>query len=138
MKIIAGPQKFQLRNSHPFAQAILALARAHQRGETATDEIPERNDIKQLWRELNDSHRRLLKEVASRPGGISQKDLQTMLDVDWQGLRGVHNGLARIGERLDCEKPIRVVGYNADNRRYIMDPDVAATVQRLAKKAKAP
>ena len=26
---------------------------------------------------------------------------------------------------------MRVLGYNSDNRRYLMDPDVAATVQNL-------
>ena len=45
--------------------------------------------------------------------------------------RGVHNGLARICERLGLEKPVRAVGYNATNRRYLMDPDVAATVKNM-------
>jgi hypothetical protein len=125
-----GSKKYRLNNVHPFAQAIVALARAYP---GSSDSVPERNDIKQLWRDLNDNHRRFLAEIASQPGGISQSELESILAVDWQRLRGVHNGLARICEGLGLEKPIRVVGYNASNRRYLMDPDVAATVQKLAR-----
>jgi hypothetical protein len=51
--------------------------------------------------------------------------------VDWTGLRGLRNGLARICECLGFEKPVRVVGYNSENRRYLMDPDVATTIRNL-------
>jgi hypothetical protein len=133
MKIVVGSEKFSLRNDHPYAKAIVALARAYPGAPKSAYSVPERNDVKQLWHELSDSHKRLLREIANRPNGISQPDLENLLAVDWQGLRGVHNGLARICERFACEKPVRVVGYNSMNRRYLMDPDVAATVQKLSK-----
>jgi hypothetical protein len=129
MKVIMGTKKYKLKNSHPLAQAIIVLAQAYP---ASTGSVPERNDVKQLWRDLNANHRELLTEIAKRPTGISQSDLQTALGTDWQGIRGVHNGLARICEGLGFEKPVRVVGYNSTNRRYLMDPDVAATVQKLS------
>lgn len=128
MKVIVGTKKYKLKNSHPFAQAIIVLAQAYP---ASAGSVPERNDVKQLWRELNANHRRLLVEVSKRPTGISQADLQTALGMNWQGLRGVHNGLARICDGLGFEKPLRALGYNSENRRYLMDPDVVATVQKL-------
>ncbi len=133
MKIVVGSVKYRLKNGHPYAKAIVALARAYPGASESADSVPERNDIKQLWRDLGESHQQLLGKIASRPGGVSQPDLESLLGVDWQGLRGVHNGLARICERLGLEKPVRVVGYNSTNRRYLMDPDVAATVQKLSR-----
>ncbi len=130
MKVIVGRQKYILDTSHPFAQAIVALAQMYP---GTTGSLPERNDIKQLWRELGEGHRTFLTEVARRPIGISQSDLQSLLGLDWQGLRGVHNGLARICEGLGLEKPVRSTGYNSQNRQYLMDPDVAATVLKLRK-----
>lgn len=130
MKIISGKDRYQIPNDAPFAKAILALARAHESESVAPP--PRRNDVIQLWRELGINHRRLLSEVAKRPGGIPQNDLETSLDTDWQGLRGVHNGLARICDRLGFEKPLRAIGYNAENRSYVMDPDVAVTIKSLA------
>ena len=132
MKIVVGSEKYKLRNSHPYAKAIVALARAYPAAIT-TDSIPTRNDIKELWRGLGEGHQQLLREIARRPGGISQSDLESLLGVDWKGLRGVHNGLARICEGFGLDKPVRAVGYNSNNRRYLMDPDVAATVQKLSK-----
>ena len=133
MKIVVGSEKYHLKNDHPYAKAIIALARSYPGASETADAVPQRNDIKQLWRELNDSHQRLLREIAYRPNGVSQPDLEALLGIDWQGLRGVHNGLARICARQGCEKPVRVVGYNLKNRRYVMDPDIAATVQNLCK-----
>ncbi len=138
MKVIVGASKYSLKNTHPYAQAILALARAYT-ADGATPNgvktVPERNDIKQLWRELSSAHQQFLTHVASHPDGVPQADLERHLGVDWQGLRGTHNGLARICERLGTEKPVRAVGYNATNRRYVMDPDAAATVRGLSQPA---
>ena len=132
MKIIAGNEKFQLKNSHPFAAAILTFARAYASQPGALP-VPERTDVKQLWRELRPPHKRLLREIARRPGGIAQADLANALQVNWTGLRGVHNGLARICEGLGIRKPVRAIGYNSTNRRYLMDPDAAATILKLSK-----
>jgi hypothetical protein len=131
MKIIVGSEKYRLKNDHPFTKAIVALARAYPSTFDPTNSVPQRNDVKHLWQELGGGHRHLLREIAKRPAGVAQSDLMKLLGVDWQGLRGVHNGLARICERLGLEKPVRVVGYNARNRRYLMDPDAAATVKSL-------
>ena len=133
VKIVVGSERYRLKNNHPYAKAIVALARAYPGSASTTDSLPTRNDIKQLWRELGAGHQQLLREIARRPGGIAQSDLESHLRVDWQGLRGVHNGLARICEGLGLEKPVRAVGYNSNNRRYFMDPDVAATVHKLSK-----
>lgn len=133
MIITINSEKYRLKNDHPFAKAIVALARAYPGAIDSRGRVPERNDVKQLWNELNDGHQQLLREIAKHPSGIAQSELENLLGVDWQGLRGVHNGLARICERLGLEKPVRVVGYNAKNRRYLMDPDAATTVQRLGK-----
>jgi hypothetical protein len=132
MKIIAGGEKFQLNNSHPFAKAILTIARAYASQPGAVP-LPERNDVKQLWRELRPAHKKFLREIAKQPGGVAQADLAQVLGVSWTGLRGVHNGLARICEGVGIDKPVRVVGYNAGNRRYLMDPDAAKTVGNLSK-----
>ena len=85
--------------------------------------------MKQLWREMKAKHKALPWEVATRGGGASQTVLEGVLGVDWQSLRGVHNGLARICERLEIEKPVRATGYNSTNRTYHMDSDVAHTVR---------
>jgi hypothetical protein len=132
MKIVIGAERYRLKNDHPYAKAIVALARAYPGASDATA-VPQRNDVKQLWRELGDGHQQLLRQIAKHPSGVAQSDLEKLLGVDWQGLRGVHNGLARICERLGLEKPVRVLGYNAKNRRYVIDPDVATTVQRLGR-----
>lgn len=132
MKIIVGKERFQLENSHPFAVAILTIARAYASQPGALP-VPERTDVKQLWRDLKPPHKRLLREIARRPGGIPQADLAQALQVDWTGLRGVHNGLARICEGIGIEKPVRAIGYNSTNRRYLMDPDAAATILKLSK-----
>jgi hypothetical protein len=133
MRIIYAPGvQFTVSNDHPIAKAIVELARFYKAEIAPAVNMPERNDIKNLWWELSDSHREFLGEVAKGPAiGISQSELEQNLNLDWQGLRGVHNGLARICERVGCEKPVRVVGYNAQNRRYHMDPDVRATIQGL-------
>lgn len=144
MKVILGGSRYSLRNDHPFAQAILALAQQYQRdpavrnASTSNASTPQRNDIKRLWGALRTPHRRLLKEVARHPNGLSQGELEVLLGTDWSGLRGVHNGLARIAENAGDEKPIRVVGYRSDNRRYLMDPDVALTINTLAAKSRVP
>ncbi|RYZ16392.1 MAG: hypothetical protein EOO70_04555 [Myxococcaceae bacterium] len=131
--------KYIVPSDHPFALAIETLAkdytlnkRARSKGGAA--EPPERNDVKQLWREIGAKHKALLEAVATRPGGASQADLKTALTIEWQELRGVHNGLARICERLGVEKPVRTTGYNATNRTYLMDPDAALTVRNLVKR----
>ena len=129
MKIISGKDRYKIPNDAPFAKAILVLARAFE--SEGVPAPPRRNDVIQLWRELGANHRRLLHEVAKRPGGIPQSDLESALDTDWQGLRGVHNGLARICDGLGFEKPLRTIGYNAENRSYVMDPDVAGTIKSL-------
>lgn len=131
MKIYFRKEVYRFDNGHPFVPAILELARNSLSRAKGRAVVPERNDIKRLWLELGKGHRELLYQIARHPLGTSQDELQKALAVDWQGLRGVHNGLARICERLGCEKPIRVVGYNSDNRRYLMDPDVATTVTTL-------
>ena len=128
MKIISGKKRFKLKNSEPLAEAILMLVESYA---GSSGSVPERNDVKQLWRDLNAKHRQFLVEIAKHPMGVSQTDLESILGLDWRGLRGVHNGLARISEGSGMDKPVRVVGYNSTNRRYLMDPDVAATVGRL-------
>ena len=134
MKIIVGTDQYKIPNNAPFAKAIIALARAYKsESEAATAPPPEKTWVKQLWPELGENHQRLLKEVAKWPlaRGIPQSELEAVLGTDWQGLRGIHNGLARICDRLGCEKPLRTIGYNASNRSYVMDPDVAGTIKNL-------
>ena len=132
-------KKYIIPRGHPFALAIEALAKDYtlnkgSRAKGGGVEPPERNDVKQLWREISSKHKALLEAVATRPGGASQADLEKALGLQWKDLRGVHNGLARICERLGVEKPVRTTGYNATNRTYLMDPDVAHTVRNLVKR----
>ena len=134
MRVLVRGTKYTIPNSHAYAQAIESLARTYALGGDGRGRLPERNDVKQLWSELRQEHRTMLVEIAIRPGGIGQKDLQGALRVDYKGLRGIHNGLARICERLEVEKPVHTMGYNSENRRYDMPQDVAATIRRLAKR----
>ena len=54
MKITVGSERYCLKNNHPYVKAIVALARAYPGDARSTDPIPERNDVKHLWRELGD------------------------------------------------------------------------------------
>ncbi len=131
MKIIFRNEIYRVSNDHPYVPAILGLARTAPFGTDGVAAPPERNDLKRLWSELSASHKRFLHVLSQRPTGISQRELEKVLDVDWQGLRGIHNGIARICQRLDCEKPVSVSGYNSSNRVYQMLQDAAATVRTL-------
>ena len=137
MKIVYQNQVFKIRNDHRYVPAILALTRTAPFDDDGSSPIPERNDIKQLWRELKLSHRRFLYTIARHPTGIAQSDLEKSLGLTWEGLRGVHNGLARIADRLGLDKPVSVVGYNSENRTYHMTPDIAATVKTLNAKLRS-
>jgi len=132
MRIKVGQDIYTLPNSSHSAHVIIAIAKAHKHESGSITSPPERNDIKHLWRELGTNHQAFLREISKRPNGISQHELEKAIALDWEGLRGIHNGLARICKRLDYEKPVRVIGYNASNRRYVMDSDVAVTVKKLA------
>jgi hypothetical protein len=132
MKVISEGKSYRVPDDHSCAQAILTLAKAYERGDFLTKEPPARNDVKQLWRTLKTDHRQLLIRIALYPG-IAQKELETKLGTDWQGLRGIHNGLARICETQGIEKPIRTAGYNKHNRSYNMDADVRSTILKLRK-----
>ena len=134
MLIKIDQRRYRVPNDHPYAEAIEALARDHAFGVGNGRKLPQRNDVRHLWSSLRSDHRRLLTEVAKRPGGVAQDELQKLLNVDWTKLRGIHNGLARICERLEIEKPVRTMGYNADNRRYDMPADVATTVLNLSRR----
>ncbi|HYH98163.1 hypothetical protein [Hyalangium sp.] len=139
MKVLINGKRYSIPSTHAFALAIESLAKDYtlnkaSRAKGGGDEPPERNDVKQLWRDISSKHKALLRAVAKRPGGASQADLETDLGLQWQELRGVHNGLARICERLGVEKPVRTTGYNATNRTYLMDPDIAHTVRNLVKR----
>ena len=130
MKITYKKEVISLPNGHALTKAILVLARACEKGERVNDAVPTRNDIRLIWREINDSHKAVLAEIA-RFGSRRQSQLVAALRIDSQGLRGVLNGLTRICNRIDAENPIRVIGYNASNRQYFIDADVAATIQTL-------
>jgi hypothetical protein len=134
MLVKIGQHKYKIPNEHPYAEAIEALARAHALGVGNGSKLPERSDIKQLWPILRRDHRRLLTEIARRPGGVAQGELEKLLGVGWEKLRGIHNGLARICERVEVDKPVRTIGYNAENRRYDMPADVAATILKISKR----
>jgi hypothetical protein len=56
------------------------------------------------------------------------------LNLTWQQLRGVHNGLARICDTAGAEKPIRTAGYNAENRQYHLTPSDANTIRVLGQR----
>jgi hypothetical protein len=137
MIIRDGGRKTKIPNGSPYADAIRLLMGGFQAaslqgaGPTAP---PARNDIKQLWRELDDRHRNVLKTIAAYTQGILQEDLETKLGIGWEDLRGRNIGLSRICSRLDVEYPIRSTGYNRDNRRFYLDPDVAKTVLDLSKR----
>src|SRR5688572_22146333 len=134
MKITHGGEKHFVPDDSSFARAILEVVNAYQ-GTLPRKEGPFRNDIKRLWRVLNDQHRRFLLAIAKDPG-ISQAEIQEKLQLDMAGLRGVHNGLARICKSNGFEKPVRTSGYNASNKTYSMDDDVRATIFEMAKRWK--
>jgi hypothetical protein len=131
MLIISGSEKLRLHDAHAFARAIVVLAQAY-RGESSSS-ASEGKCITTLWPDLGEGHRRLLAEIARRPGGIAQSELECILGITWQQLRGVHNGLSRICERLGLDKPIRTLGYNSKNRRYLTSPEIGSAVRQLTK-----
>jgi hypothetical protein len=135
MKIEHQGKLYRVDDDHPYAAAILALARSLKHHPVSHTSTPQRNDVKQLWRHLRSSHRRFLRAV-SKDSPVTQADLQKKLDLDWKQLRGVHNGLARICDGLGIEKPVRTSGYNAENRTYEMSTDVATTIRKIPRKRK--
>lgn len=137
MKIQHGKRKYEIPNNHPLIDAILVLVNsAADSVETSRDPVPQRNDIKTLWRSLRRGHKRFLGLVAQYPRGLKQADVIKKLKVEPDDLRGVHNGLARICDGRGIDKPVSSSGYNAENRVYYMLPDVAATVLKLVEKDK--
>lgn len=136
MKITYKKQVISVPDGHALAKAILVLARSCEKGERVNEAVPTRNDIRGIWREINDSHKAVLAEIA-KFGTRRQSQLTTALRIDSQGLRGVRNGLTRICNRIGAENPIRVIGYNASNRQYSLDADVAATIQALQRQSSA-
>lgn len=135
MRVHHQGKLYRVDDSHPHAAAIVALALGSKNGPASRIAAPQRNDVKQLWRHLRPPHRRFLRAVA-KDAPIPQEDLQKRLGLDWKELRGVHNGLARICERLGIEKPLRTSGYKTENRIYEMSADAAATIQKIPRKRK--
>ncbi len=129
MKVTYKDEIAKIPDRDPYAKAILALVRAYQSGGASTTDVPTRNDIRSIWRNLDDRHKNLLRHIArSKSGRVTQIQLQKSLDLDSPGLRGVLNGLTRICIRL---QEVKALGYNATNRQYYLDADVAATVNSL-------
>jgi hypothetical protein len=132
MKIEANSQVFTLKDREPLAKTILNLL--HASGRSPGQSPPAvfgKNDFARLWEQLNDGYRGMLYEISKRPvAGINQKELQDLLKIEWEKMRGLSNGIARICARLEIEKPFRTEGYNEFTRVYRMDKDTAATVQK--------
>lgn len=95
--------------------------------------LPERNDVKRLWPELNPKAQKFVGLIAKHAReGIEQEDVEKRLGLDSNGLKGIHNGLARICKGRGVDNLIETLGYRRDNRRYVMRADVAKTVLKLA------
>jgi hypothetical protein len=94
--------------------------------------LPERNDVKRLWTELSPKAQGFVGLVAQRAReGINQQDVERRLGLDFNGLKGVHNGLARICKGRGMDNLVETLGYHRNNRRYVMRGDVAKTVVKL-------
>lgn len=135
MKLDFQGKVYRIDDDHPYAVAMLALARSLKKRPISRVSAPQRNDVKQLWQHLKAPHRKFLRAV-SKDSPVTQEDLQNKLGLDWMKLRGVHNGLARICDGLGIEKPVRTSGYNAENRTYEMSIDVATTIRKIPRRRK--
>ncbi len=139
MHIVDRGQKTHIPSDSPFADIVRSVINAFGTERNSDGPTPERNDVKNwLWPELREEQKRFLYEVATHPLGVGQKALENALSGGWVGLRGAHNGLARICVRLRMDKPVWETGYNSSNRRYHMSPDAAKTVIKLWKREEHP
>jgi hypothetical protein len=130
VRIIDKDNKITIPRDSYYAEAIRSIVKAFERQKADNDSIPERNDIKALWPQLQYDKKWFLHAIAQHQGtiGVSQLTLEEILEVNWEKLRGIHNGLARISARLEMENPVRTIGYNRSNRRYHVDASTAKTV----------
>jgi hypothetical protein len=130
MRIIDRDARTIIPGNSNYADAIRIIIRAFKQQRIGDSSVPERNDIKTLWPQLQDNHKQLLRIIAQQQGttGVTQPVLEKKLGVGWVGLRGIHNGLARISAGLEIENPVRTIGYNRSNRRYQVDASTAETV----------
>lgn len=84
--------------------------------------LGETPDPRRLWAECTDSHRSLMRAVAAQ-GEISQTDLESALQVDGVGLRGLTIGLSKIVKRLGMSHPLQTFGSRRQTRRFIIEPE---------------
>lgn len=134
MKIIAGKESIVLSNDHPYAQTILLLARNYQQNPDV--HTVETEDITELWNQLEDKHKQLLRVLAKADEPLLQLQLEKTLDIDWYQLRGNLNGITRICNRVGFSNPVKKQGgHNAKTRYYYLDDHIVKQVLRLSKAA---
>jgi len=135
MRIIDGDKKTTIPRDKYYAEAIRSIIKAFEQEKAENDNVPEQNDVKQLWPNLQDAHKKFLYIIARKsPNRISQPILEDKLEVDSNDLRGIHNGLARICKNHEVENPVRSIGYNRSNRQYYVDASAAKTIRSLWKR----
>ena len=128
VKVTIDGETFSVRRRHPYLRAMRCLARTAQK--TKLRKVPRRHDTKQLWEHLDDPKKTMLHFLERHPlHKMTQVELQHALNVDSLGLRVIHGSLARICQARGFERPVRSTGYSSENRSYVMDDDVAASVR---------
>lgn len=127
MKIVTDKESYTIKNDHPYAQAILLLVKSYN--QQTTDTWP--GDIKYLWVQLNDEHKRIFKLLVKHPEGVSQTLVMKTLKLNWQELRGVLNGITRICNRLGYSTPIQSHGHSAAARKYWLDSSVCKQLKTI-------
>lgn len=131
MEIVIKAQKYSIEDDNPYAKAIIAIVGVYNNNNFQKENNSYEEDYKKLWQELNEKHKKMLTVIAESREGIYQFELEKKLKVNWQGLRGIHNGFARICERLNIRKPIIITGYNSNNRKYSIEEDKYNLIKSL-------
>jgi hypothetical protein len=138
VKVMIDGEVFAIRRKHPYLRAMRCLARAAQK-KPGVKRVPRRRDTRTLWGQMDSPKQQLLHTIAKHPlHKMTQTELQDALGLDSLGLRVIHQSMARICESRGFDRPIRSTGYSAENRSYVMDDDVAATIMDCWRRSPSP
>jgi len=92
-------------------------------------------EYEHFWGQLKDGARQILAEVAKRPEGYPMSDLERALGLPARVIGGRLSSIGHAMRRFESkEKPIelRTVREDGSRRIYVMKPEIARLVRRLA------